>query len=300
MGIVKVRDLTPRQLQNKCYPDFSRGGTRFLEYKNLFANALAIDGLEFPTATFVINQLIDVGQVGYDRMADNWAAVYGTGINELRNPTTLFFVMPNVNAYERPAYYTPSPDGAYLIKAMPFPYSIADMIMDTVKVMRECDKSIMQNLKANRTPFWFVVRDPDTRLSVEQAVEQAQDGNPAIVVNEMVGDAVKGFSTNPQWIADKIVTYRDQERDLLFNKLGIMTANINKRERVQVGEVNATVGQCVDYIYLIIDTFNKQMESYDLPYKMRLNNALEEYYGTDEQTSEDDTALIPKKAEGEE
>lgn len=281
MAKVKIRDLTPKQMYDKCYPDYNRGGTRFMEYKNLFANALAIDGLDFPTAAFVINQLIDVGQVGYDRMANNWAAVYGTGINKLRNPTNLFFVMPNVNAYDRPAYYEPNEDGAYLIKAMPFPYSIADMIMDTVKVMQDCDKSILQNLRANRTPFWFIVRDPDIRLSVEQAVEQAQDGKPAVVVNEMVGDAIKGFSTNPQWIVDKITTYRDQERDLLFNKLGIMTANINKRERVQVGEVDATVGQCVDYIYLIIDTFNKQMDSYGLPFKMRLNNALEEYYGND-------------------
>ena len=285
MAKVKIRDLTPQQMYNKCYPDFSRGGTRFMEYKNLFANALAIDGLDFSTASFVINQLIDVGQVGYDRMANNWAAVYGTGINKLRNPTNLFFVMPNVNAYNRPAYYEPSEDGAYLIKAMPFPYSIADMIMDTVKVMQDCDKSILQNLRANRTPFWFIVRDPDIRLSVEQAVEQAQDGKPAVVVNEMVGDAIKGFSTNPQWIVDKITTYRDQERDLLFNKLGIMTANINKRERIQVGEVDATVGQCVDYIYLIIDTFNKQMDSYGLPFKMRLNNALEEYYGNDTEES---------------
>ena len=291
--MAKICDLSQKQLQRKCFPVFPES-TRFMEYKNLFVNALKIEGLDFATETFVKNQLIDVGQVGFDRMADQWAAVYGLGINKLRNPTTLFFVMPNINAYDRKAYYEPDPDGAYLIKAMPFPFSISEMIAETCRVMSECDISIRQNLKANRTPFWFVVRDTDIRLSVEQAVEQAQDGKPAIVVNEMVGDAVKGFSTNQQWIVDKIVTYRDQERDLLFNKLGIMTANINKRERVQVGEVNATVGQCVDYIYLIIDTFNKQMESYGLPYKMRLNNALEEYYGNDEQTSEDYT----DKAEG--
>lgn len=276
--MAKIRDLTPKELYSKCYPDFARGGTRFLEYKNLFANALSIDGVDFPTATFIKNQLIDVGQVGYDRMADNWAAVYGTGINKLRNPTNLFFVMPNVSAYTRPAFYEPAEDGAYLIKAMPMPYSIADMIMDTVKVMRECDVSIVQNLKANRMPFWWVARDEDIRLSIKQAQQQAENGDPAVIVNEMVGDAVKGFSTNPQWIVDKLVTYRDQERDLLFNKLGIMTAAF-KRERVQVGEVNATLGQCIDYIYLIIDTFNEQMDAYGLPFKMSLNNALEEYYG---------------------
>ena len=118
---------------------------------------------------------------------------------------------------------------------------------------------------------------------------QAQDGKPVIVAKKLIGDAIKGIPTNPQWIVDKIVTYRNEERDLLFNKLGIMTANINKRERVQVGEVNATIGQCVDYIYLIIDTFNKQMDSYGLPYKMRINNALEDYYGIN---ASDDSEVI--------
>ena len=87
-------------------------------------------------------------------------------------------------------------------------------------------------------------------------------------------------------MVDKFATYRDQERDRLLNKLGIMSANINKRERVQVGEVNATVGQCMDYIYLLIDTFNKQMETYGLPFEMVLNESLEELYGNEETPAE--------------
>ena len=93
---------------------------------------------------------------------------------------------------------------------------------------------------------------------------------------------MKGVQTETPYMVDKFVTYRDQERDRLLNKLGIMSANINKRERVQVGEVNATVGQCMDYIYLLIDTFNKQMETYGLPFEMVLNESLEELYGNEE------------------
>ena len=78
------------------------------------------------------------------------------------------------------------------------------------------------------------------------------------------------------------------ERDKLLNKLGIMSANINKRERVQVGEVNATVGQCSDYIYMLVDCFNKQMDTYGLPFKMELNGSLEELYtgGPEEEETE--------------
>lgn len=283
---MKIRDIYGKNLNkiyNECYPE--RDNTRFIEYKNLLANSISIDGLDFPTETFVKNQLIDVGQVGYDSITQKWSAVYGFGLNELRNPTELFFVMPTKSSFMRKAYYEPDKDGAYLIKAMPMTYSLSNMIMHSVQVMDECDKSILQNLKANRSPFYFVVSDDNTRLSINEAVEQAQNGKPTVVVNKLIGDSVKGIPTNTQWLVDKIMTYREQERDLLFNKLGIMTANVNKRERVQVGEVNATVGQCVDYIYLLIDTFNKQMDSYGLPFKMRLNNALEEYYGTTDEIS---------------
>lgn len=275
--MAKIIDLTLERLQKECFPKF-RGSTRFLEYKNLFANAIKINGLDFVTEAFVKNQLIDVGQVGYDRMSDKWAGVYGTGINELRNPTDLFFVFPNIAAYTRKAYYEPNEDGAYLIKAMPFPYSIADMIRETCRKIDESEISIDQNLKANRTPFYLVVTDPDTKESIIEAQKQALDGKPSIVVTKSVAEAVKGISVNSSWIVDRIVEYRDGERDRLLNKLGIMTANIGKRERVQVGEVNATVGQCVDYIYLIIDTFNAQMKTYGLPFEMTINNALEEYY----------------------
>ena len=283
--MAKIIDLTPEKLYKECFPVY-RGSTRFLEYKNLFANAIKIKGLDFATETFVKNQLIDVGQVGYDRMADKWAGVFGEGINELRNPTSLFFVFPNIAAYTRKAYYEPNEDGAYLIKAMPFPYSITDMIRETCRKIDESEISINQNLKANRTPFYFVTVDPDLKESIIEAQKQALDGKPSVVVTKSVAEAVKGISVNSSWLVDRIVEYRDGERDRLLNKLGLMTANIGKRERVQVGEVNATVGQCVDYIYLIIDTFNAQMKTYGLPFEMTINNALEEYYAPDESSDE--------------
>ena len=83
---------------------------------------------------------------------------------------------------------------------------------------------------------------------------------------------------NTEFIVNDLVQYQTHERDLLLNKLGIMSANTDKRERVQVGEVNATVGQCVDYIYLMIDTFNRQCEDYGIDVKMSLNGALEDLY----------------------
>ena len=76
----------------------------------------------------------------------------------------------------------------------------------------------------------------------------------------------------------KIYILKGEFKNELLTKLGIMNANTDKRERVQVGEVNATLGQCLDYLYLLIDTFNKQCETYEIPYKMIINSSIEELY----------------------
>ena len=278
MAKKKIRDLNPA---------FSGGAsTRFLEYKNLLLNAVLIKGLKFNEERFVKSCLIENGAVGFDRLTDKWANVYGEGINDLGNPETLTFVFPNRSTYQRRAYYEPDEMGAYMIIALPNTFALATMIRDTVEVEAMCDKAIRQNLKACQTPYIVVVKDEDTRLSVLQAIQEKEEGDPVVIVSADISEGLKGVQTETPYMVDKFVTYRDQERDRLLNKLGIMSANINKRERVQVGEVNATVGQCMDYIYLLIDTFNKQMETYSLPFEMVLNESLEELYGSEEKPVE--------------
>lgn len=274
MAKKKIRDLNPA---------FSGGAsTRFLEYKNLLINAVSIKGLKFNEERFVKSCLIENGAVGFDRLTDKWANVYGEGINDLGNPETLTFVFPNRSTYQRRAYYEPDEIGAYMILALPNTFALATMIRETVDIEAMCDKAIRQNLKACQTPYIVVVKDEDTRLSVLQAIQEKEEGDPVVIVSADISEGLKGVQTETPYMVDKFVAYRDQERDRLLNKLGIMSANINKRERVQVGEVNATVGQCVDYIYLLIDTFNKQMETYGLPFEMVLNESLEELYGNEE------------------
>ena len=280
MAKKKIRDLNPA---------FSGGAsTRFLEYKNLLINAVSIKGLKFNEERFVKSCLIENGAVGFDRLTDKWANVYGEGINDLGNPETLTFVFPNRSTYQRRAYYEPDEMGAYMIIALPNTFALSTMIRDTVEVEAMCDKAIRQNLKACQTPYIVVVKDEDTRLSVLQAIQEKEEGDPVVIVSADISEGLKGVQTETPYMVDKFVTYRDQERDRLLNKLGIMSANINKRERVQVGEVNATVGQCMDYIYLLIDTFNKQMETYGLPFEMVLNESLEELYGSEETPVEDE------------
>lgn len=273
MSKKKFRDLARVNPLDTC------GNSLYEEYKALLMNAVKISYLPAHIERFVKSCMIENNQVGFDSLTRRWAIAFGEGINEYWQPTTITFVFPNnKNSYQRPAYYEPAENGAYLIQALPTDTSFYDIISRTTNEMSECDISIEQNLKAIRTPFVAIVKDENTRLSLLSAIEQKEEGKPAVVTSADIAEGLKGVAFETPYIVDKVEQYRSIIRDRLLNKIGIMSANINKRERVQVGEVNATVGQCVDYIYLWIDNFNAQMEEYGLPYRMELNGALEELY----------------------
>lgn len=296
MAVKKIRDLNP--FVNPFKKQLINGSEDlYIEYKNLLMNAVKIEGLDYQMETFVKNNLIECGAVGYDKLTNEWANVYGEGLNKWGNPTTLTFVFKNGKSYTRPAYYEKNDEGAYKINAMPDTYALGIMIRKTTNFIENCDIAINQNINATKTPYIIVSKNKDLQLSIEQAIQEKENGKPVIVVSEEVGDSLKSIEIKVDYIADKILTIRDIERDKLLNKLGIMSANINKRERVQVGEVNATVGQCEDYIYLLIDTFNKQMETYGLDFKMKLNGSLEELYIGEEVDETDNTEIIEKEGD---
>lgn len=277
---VKIRDLNPAR--KKPYGVFSR----FDEYENLLANQVSIertDGgeMDFSQEVFAKRALIERGAVGYDKILKRFYYVYGEGINELGNPTQLVFVTANGKSFTRVASYEDEEDGAYLIKAYPFDFSLASMIKETADFMTNCDIAMRQNLEACKTPYIVVCRDENLRLSFDSALEQKQLGQAAIVVSEELGEGLKAININTPYLVDKFAQARDAERDTLLNKLGILTSNVNKRERVQSAEVNATLGQATDYIYVLIDTFNKQCRNYGLPFEMKFNGSMEEIYISD-------------------
>ena len=277
---VKIRDLNPAR--KKPYGVFSR----FDEYENLLANQVSIErtdggGMDFSQEVFAKRALIERGAVGYDKILKRFYYVYGEGINELGNPTQLVFVTANGKSFTRVASYEDEEDGAYLIKAYPFDFSLASMIKETADFMTNCDIAMRQNLEACKTPYIVVCRDENLRLSFDSALEQKQLGQAAIVVSEELGEGLKAININTPYLVDKFAQARDAERDTLLNKLGILTSNVNKRERVQSAEVNETLGQATDYIYVLIDTFNKQCKNYGLPYEMKFNGSMEEIYISD-------------------
>ena len=175
-GAKKFRDLYP--------PRFGAGklaaeaNDLYVEYKNLLMNAVKIEGLDYQTEVFVKDACIECGCVGFDNLTNRWALVYGEGLNELRNPTKLTFVLPNKKEFIRPAYYKPDKDGAYRIMALPKMFSMGAMIAHTTLFMANCNLAIVQNVNATKTPFIAILKNKDLQLSLETALDEKTTENP--------------------------------------------------------------------------------------------------------------------------
>lgn len=288
----KVRDLkTPVDYHYGRFVNNEVTRTREEEYRNLLANEVSIvdkttkKPIAFADETFAKNALIE-GQVGYDKITKRFYNVNGQGRDEYGNPTILELVTDNGRTFTRKAYYDKDPDGAYLIKAMPFGYSFGDLIKKATDFIKECDVASAQNLDACKTPYIVVCKNADLRKSFETAILEKTLGQAVIVVSEDLGDGLKAVNIGVNYLVDKFIEVRDHEENKLLNKLGILTANTAKKERVQSAEVNSTLNVSSDYIYLFIDTFNKQCDTYDLPFEMVFNGSMEELYTQDETAPE--------------
>ena len=289
--MAKIRDLAPVAQppveQEAPYGVFSR----FDEFENLLANEISIertDGqeMDYNAEIFAKRALIERGQVGYDKITDKFYYSYGQGINDYGNALSIILITAKGRSLTRKACYDSNPDGAYIIKAFPFGFVLASLIRETTDFMTNCDLAMRQNLEACKTPYIVVCKDDNLVKSFQEAVDQKQRGQAVLVVSPDLGDGLKAVNIGTEFLVDKFEQVRDTERDTLLNKLGILTANTDKRERVQSAEVNATIGQATDYIYLLIDTFNKQCETYALPFEMKYNGSMEEIY-LDEQKQDE-------------
>lgn len=247
-------------------------------FKALCYNAIKITNINYPQEYLFKHRIIDSNYIVYDNYRKKFlrGMPFNTELREnpLPNKAQIFLN----NGQFRYVDLSYEPDGGfYLIKGLPTETTFADIIKKTTNILKECDLSIMQNLRAIRSGN-LIRCSPELRLSILHAIQKQQCGYPVVVGSEEVINSLQGVDLKMPFIANDLYEFRQKERDALFNQLGTMSANVNKRERVQVGEVNATVGQCEDSLYTLIDNVNEQFKSYGINHTIEINNSLEELY----------------------
>ena len=156
---------------------------------------------------------------------------------------------------------------------------ITDFLDMQVNKIVELEISMLQNLFASRSPDILGVTDKSIILSIMQAMQQKYIGMPAIYLDNggLDGENVKQIKLSAEFNVDKYIALTQQIVTETLAHYGILSATSDKKERVQVGELEATGDFAYDAIYSIIDYVNRDAEKQDCPIRLEFNGALDDF-----------------------
>lgn len=266
------------------------------DFANLACNSVVIENLppDVPQ-DYIMQVLLTQGAIAWYPATNTFYQVSGVGRNDVYGyPTRYNLIGGNGKSFHVPAA------SIVLIKANPLATPIYPLICRTSKMLAYIDTSIENNLIATQSTKILAVDDDSQVASVHAAYDNKRIGCPAVVTRKDIADAMTSIDDSVPYIADKLFALRGAYRDELLQHLGVLTANREKRERVQSAEVNAAVGEVVDYIYTLIDTANRDAERGGAPFRMRLNASVEELYGAGDDPGAEDTGADGPNAKQEE
>lgn len=260
----------------------------YKEFKDLIMNSVKIDGMSFPDENFVKTQLFTVGYVGYYSLMDRFLKTipetailqYGRFWKEGQ-----FFNEENIAIGRHYYNFENENENSWrILLATPSITCLFEEALKAANDLADCDVGIMQNIRAVRTPAFWVTDNNDFILSVKSAVQDTENGDTNVILEKNLSSVLSSMKNETPFIADKIQEQKKIIRNEFLTRIGILTANSSKRERVQTAEIEAGVGEAIDLIYTVIDYWNKQMKQYGLDkYKMTFNGTSEAYYAPTEE-----------------
>ena len=267
----------------------------FKEFKDLIMNSVKIEGMSFLDENFVKTQIFTVGYVGYYSLMDRfYKTIPETAILQYGRfwKEGQFFDENNIAIGRHEYNFEDESENAWrILLATPSLTCLFEEALRAASDLADCDVGIMQNIRAVRTPAFWVTDNSDFILSVKSAVQDTENGDTHVILEKNLSSLLTTMKNETPFVADKIQEQKKIIRNEFLTRIGILTANSSKRERVQTAEIEAGVGETVDLIYTVIDYWNKQMKQYGLDkYKMTFNGTTENYYAPsdDEDIIEDE------------
>lgn len=238
-------------------------------------NSVKFENLDDDTPKrYMLKTLFKNGQIAYDKETGLWLRAIGKGIDVYGMPKSWQLFGANGFTVER------KPDQVVVCRLndlsaplLPFLERQADKLVDI-------DSALAQNLDAIRTMTIAEVADETQLLSLVNEYEARRVGATVVYKNRnaaMPGDSsIKVQSTGAQYLVDRLAEYRNQVFNETLARIGTISANTDKRERVQGLEVMSAQGFAIDSLYIIVDTFNYDAEVGGLDIRLTPNTSLQE------------------------
>lgn len=169
-------------------------------------------------------------------------------------------------------------EGVNVIGANDLRTSPLEMLRLLIDKIVSIDIAMEINLSNIKKAKVIGVKDKNTKLSVQKTFDEIDAGvNSVFVAKDFFKeDNVKIFDFSSELQADKLQELRTNLIAEIYSYYGLSTSP-QKKERVQVGEIENTQMISYDNIFTIIDSINKDFEKANLKTRVRFNGALNDY-----------------------
>lgn len=266
-------DYLKRPLKNGSNYETIKG-IAYDELTALTLGAVDIDGVPANAKGVIKTLLLFGGFVGYDSAADIWARVAKSSMDIYGNPFRAQFTVVNGRkTWSRELSYEPKDGGAFIIYARENKTGYDDLAELYAGEIAQAWLGVHQNLKAAMTPRFVVVDDAEkgeSVLSIERLSEDAEDGDSLVIIKKSMASGLSVVDSTTPFIADKFNQIKQELVNEYLSKIGISSANTNKRERVQGLEVEAASGEVRNSIKMVVDYVNEQLETYGLADRFKM------------------------------
>jgi len=153
------------------------------------------------------------------------------------------------------------------------------IMLDFLKYGRQlaaCDLAIEANVRASTWGRLLTYANEKDKDAILLAFNDTQLGLPTMI-SEALRRSFDNSDISVPFVAPQIkgvqaAIYSDAQR-----RIGTVSGNQYKKERVQSAEVDASIAETIDSIYIMIDTFNEDCERGGLPYRMEYNGYAAKY-----------------------
>ena len=244
-----------------------------LDYCNrlglIFENSIIFENLpeELPKR-YLTRVLRENGGIGYDKISGLYLPYVRMGISVYGLPTGYTLVGYDGTVFTRRV------EEVIILRTNPHSTPIQDFLDIQIEKLIEFGMAIMQNLNAIKTMSVIDVPDIKTLNTLQNLNDSRRIGASVAFVSSLATKSLNVFSTNAQFFIDKLNEARREIWNDTLAYLGVSTANVDKRERVQSAEIVATEGYSYDCLSILIDTFNYDAEDGGLPIRVRANTIM--------------------------
>lgn len=160
-----------------------------------------------------------------------------TGINMWNRPTKIIVANPVLKTFERRI-----PEDAALVKLQYGFKSVMPLVQRYSTQLAMCDSSISVNLMNSKAAIICQAENAAQAKTYEEMFSRISSGRPFVVVKDGLvkkDESVLFLPVKQAYIADDVMILKRKIMNEFLSRVGINNANIDKRQRLNVDEVNA-------------------------------------------------------------